>query len=70
VVPQGHPLWPAERVFTSVAVSREAVQAAYEMAGIGPEDIDVAEVHDCFTIAEIVAYRRLVDLRGQVKEED
>jgi len=42
--------------FTSVAVSREAAQAAYEMAGIGPEEIDVAEVHDCFTIAEIVAY--------------
>jgi acetyl-CoA C-acetyltransferase len=42
--------------FTSVAVSREAAQAAYEMAGIGPEAIDVAEVHDCFTIAEIVAY--------------
>ncbi|MFH1974153.1 MAG: acetyl-CoA acetyltransferase [Pseudomonadota bacterium] len=42
--------------FTSVPVSREAAQAAYEMAGIGPEEIDVAEVHDCFTIAEIVAY--------------
>jgi acetyl-CoA C-acetyltransferase len=42
--------------FTSVTVSREAVQAAYEMAGVGPEDIDVAQVHDCFTIAEIVAY--------------
>jgi len=42
--------------FTSVDVSREAVQDAYEMAGIGPDEIDVAEVHDCFTIAEIVAY--------------
>jgi acetyl-CoA C-acetyltransferase len=29
------------------------------MAGIGPDDIDVAEVHDCFTIAEIVAYEDL-----------
>jgi acetyl-CoA C-acetyltransferase len=28
-------------------------QRAYEMAGMGPEDIDVAEVHDCFSIAEI-----------------
>lgn len=27
---------------------------AYEMAGIGPKDIDLAEVHDCFTIAEIL----------------
>jgi acetyl-CoA acetyltransferase len=34
----------------------EAVKMAYEMAGLGPEDVDVAEVHDCFTIAEIVAY--------------
>jgi acetyl-CoA C-acetyltransferase len=42
--------------FTSVPVSREAAHAAYEMARIGPEEIDVAEVHDCFTIAEIVAY--------------
>ena len=42
--------------FTNVPVAREAIKDAYEMAGIGPEDIDVAEVHDCFTIAEIVAY--------------
>lgn len=29
------------------------------MAGIGPKDVDVAEVHDCFTIAEILAYESL-----------
>ena len=29
------------------------------MAGIGPNDVDVAEVHDCFTIAEIIAYEDL-----------
>jgi acetyl-CoA C-acetyltransferase len=29
------------------------------MAGIGPEDIDVAEVHDCFTITEIINYEDL-----------
>ncbi|HZK18229.1 MAG TPA: thiolase domain-containing protein [Clostridia bacterium] len=32
-----------------------SVQQAYKMAGVGPEDIDVCELHDCFTIAEIVA---------------
>ncbi|MFQ5820538.1 MAG: thiolase domain-containing protein [Candidatus Heimdallarchaeota archaeon] len=33
-----------------------ASRTAFKMAGIGPENIDVAEVHDCFTIAEIMAY--------------
>lgn len=32
-----------------------AGEKAYRMAGVGPKDIDVAELHDCFTIAEIVA---------------
>ena len=32
---------------------------AYRMAGISPKDIDVATVHDCFTIAEIMAYADL-----------
>ena len=39
----------------SVVASRNA----YKMAGVGPEDIDVANVHDCFTIAEIMAYEDL-----------
>lgn len=33
----------------------EAAKIAYEMAGKSPDDIDLAEVHDCFTIAEIIA---------------
>jgi acetyl-CoA C-acetyltransferase len=37
----------------------EAGRKAYKMAGITPKDIDVAEVHDCFTIAEIMAYENL-----------
>jgi benzoylsuccinyl-CoA thiolase BbsB subunit len=36
-----------------------AVKRAYENAGIGPEDIDVAEVHDAFAPAEIMAYEEL-----------
>ena len=36
-----------------------AGKEAYKMAGITPKDIDVAEVHDCFTIAELMAYENL-----------
>jgi acetyl-CoA C-acetyltransferase len=36
-----------------------ASKAAYKMAGKAPEDIDFAEVHDCFTIAEIMAVESL-----------
>ena len=40
--------------------SAEAAAAqAYAMAGIGPDDVDVADVHDCFTVAEIMAYEDL-----------
>ena len=45
--------------FTGLTVAREAARQAYKMAGIGPGDIDVAEVHDCFTIAEMMAYEDL-----------
>jgi len=40
-------------------VGIEAGEKAYKMAGVTPKDIDVAEVHDCFTIAEIMAYENL-----------
>jgi acetyl-CoA C-acetyltransferase len=40
---------------TTIAAARHAAAQAYEMAGVGPEEIKVAEVHDCFTIAEILA---------------
>ena len=46
-------------LFTGLTVARQAAQQAYEMAGVGPTDIDVAEVHDCFTIAEMMAYENL-----------
>jgi acetyl-CoA C-acetyltransferase len=44
---------------TQLAASKEAGKRAYARAGITPEDIDVAEVHDCFTIAEILAMEDL-----------
>ncbi len=44
---------------TSISAAREAARIAYKMAGVGPSDIDVATVHDCFTIAEIIAYEDL-----------
>jgi acetyl-CoA C-acetyltransferase len=43
-----------ESITTFPAV-RSAGEKAYAMAGVGPRDIDVAELHDCFTIAEIIA---------------
>lgn len=45
--------------FSSMKVTKLASQQAYNMAGVGPKDIDVAELHDCFTIAEIMAYEDL-----------
>jgi acetyl-CoA C-acetyltransferase len=46
-------------LFTGLTVAQHAARQAYAMAGVGPNDIDVAEVHDCFTIAEIMAYENL-----------
>jgi len=41
--------------FTSLEAAKVAARQAYEMAEVKPEQVDVAEVHDCFTIAEIIA---------------
>jgi acetyl-CoA C-acetyltransferase len=45
--------------FTSLEAARIAGKEAYEMAEMKPENINVAEVHDCFTVAEIIAYEDL-----------
>ncbi len=55
--------------FTSLPSAVNAGKAAYEMAGVTADDIDVAEVHDCFTIAELLAYEALGFAKpGQGKE--
>jgi benzoylsuccinyl-CoA thiolase BbsB subunit len=40
-------------------LTRRTAEQSYEMAGIGPEDLDVLEVHDAFTIGEILHYENL-----------
>ncbi|MBE9573979.1 MAG: hypothetical protein IMF20_02490 [Proteobacteria bacterium] len=50
----GHNLHDRDTL-TSIPAAQVAAQQAYEMADVGPEDIKIAEVHDCFTIAEVMA---------------
>ncbi len=40
-------------------IEKRAAREAYEFSGMGPKDLDLAEVHDCFTIAEIVRIENL-----------
>ena len=47
------------RDMTTPEITVRGAGEAYEMAGVGPEDIDVAEVHDAFTIAELLYYEAL-----------
>ena len=44
---------------TGLPSAQEAARQAYEQAGVTAKDVKVAEVHDCFTIAEIMAYEDL-----------
>ncbi len=44
---------------TTLLATRVAAEQAYKQAKVEPKDIDVAEVHDCFTIAEILAIEDL-----------
>ena len=45
--------------YVGLEASVDAARRAYQMAKIGPERVDVATCHDCFTIAEIMAYEDL-----------
>jgi acetyl-CoA acetyltransferase len=40
-------------------MSARAAQAVYEAAGVGPEDVDVIELHDCFSANELITYEAL-----------
>ncbi len=51
--------YPDDRSYTCFDTDVRAAEAAYKMAGLGPGDIDLAEVHDCFSVAEIVHYEDL-----------
>ena len=44
---------------TGIPASETAADRAYDQAGITPDDLDFAEVHDCFAIAELAAYEDL-----------
>jgi len=44
-----------KRDLSRVPATERAAAAAYRQSGLGPRDVDVVELHDCFTIAEIVA---------------
>jgi acetyl-CoA acyltransferase len=47
-------------------LTRNAVKQAYEMASLGPDDLDLVELHDCFASAEMLHYGNL----GLCKDED
>jgi acetyl-CoA acetyltransferase len=51
---------PRDLVLPDVSTcTRDAAKKAYEMAGVGPEDLDLIELHDCFATAEILHYENL-----------
>ena len=48
-----------KRSNSEFVAGKKAIQKAYEAANITVDDLDFAEVHDCFTIAELLAYEAL-----------
>lgn len=51
---RAHPYLAPGFDYTSWPATVDAARQAYDGAGLGPDDVDVAEVHDCFTITEIL----------------
>jgi acetyl-CoA acyltransferase len=55
------PWEPACQVLPNVnTLTRNAAEQAYQSAGVGPEDLDLVELHDCFATAELVHYDNLM----------
>lgn len=48
-----------QKDITRIRARENSAKQAYSMAGLGPDDIDICELHDCFTIAEIAATESL-----------
>src|SRR5262249_6378236 len=57
----GHATAPldGERDYTALPTTAAAAREAYRDAGVGPADVRIAEVHDCFSIAEVEMYEAL-----------
>ncbi|HZP40894.1 MAG TPA: acetyl-CoA acetyltransferase [Candidatus Binatia bacterium] len=58
-VTSGEPYLKPGFGYTGFPATQRAARSAYEQAGIGVDDLDLAEVHDCFTITEILNYEDL-----------
>jgi sterol carrier protein 2 len=61
LVTDGRDSFESGKVINVVAagVAKKAAKIAYEQAGIGPEDVDVVELHDCFSPNEVISYEAL-----------
>jgi acetyl-CoA C-acetyltransferase len=58
-VTSGEPYMKPGFAYTGFPATTQAAQSAYAQAGVTAQDIDLAEVHDCFTITEILNYEDL-----------
>ncbi|MBI2889713.1 MAG: thiolase family protein [Nitrospirae bacterium] len=59
VLLSGEPRIGAEWDITVSRATTNAAQVAYNQAGLGPRDVDLCELHDCFTAAELAHYENL-----------
>jgi acetyl-CoA C-acetyltransferase len=58
-VTSGEPYLKPGFAYTGFPATTAAAESAYRQAGVTPRDLDLAEVHDCFTITEILNYEDL-----------